>query len=152
MERRIQIRQSISLRILLRLHCSQVEDPDLRDGIAHHFNLSDKGVYHVMLTMELDNTGNEDAFVKVELMNNNPSPAVGETNPRVLASDTEVVYEDWSSVGAGLDLRSHVNMSMTFVTLVDGEDVYANINANNGGRGGTAAVVTSKPCHSLFLV
>jgi len=115
--------------------------PGSEGGFAHHFNLSDKGVYQVMLTMELDNTGNEDAFVKVELMNNNPSPAVGETNPRVLASDTEVVYEDWSGVGAGADLRSHVNMSMMFVTLEDDEDVYANIIAYNGGGGGTAAVV-----------
>ena len=55
-----------------------------------------------MLTLELDNTGNEDAFVQVVLMNNNPSPAAGETNPRALASATEVVYEDWSGVGAGL--------------------------------------------------
>ena len=126
--------------------------PGAENGINGYFNLSDAGVYHVMLTMELDNTGNEDAFVKVELMNNNPTPAVGETNPRVLASDTEVVYEDWGSVGSALDLRSHVNMSMTFVTLVDGEDLYANIIAYNGGGGGTAAVVIKTLSFSVSRV
>jgi len=113
--------------------------PGPENGINNHFNLSDKGVYHAELTLELDNTGDADAFVQVFLMNNNPSPSAGEINPRALATAAEVVYSDWSSVGAGLGLTSHVNMSMTFVTLVDDEDVYVDIKVNNGS-GGTADV------------
>ena len=47
--------------------------PGAENGINGYFNLSDAGVYHVMLTMELDNTGNEDAFCESRIDEQQPN-------------------------------------------------------------------------------
>jgi hypothetical protein len=90
---------------------------------GQHINLSDPGIYQVMLTMELSNANVADALALVEIYNYDALQTVFPTL-RVLASDTEEVY---GTGNAFTGVNSHLNLSMTFEADNSNEDIYIEI-------------------------
>ncbi len=90
---------------------------------GQHINLSDPGIYQVMLTMEVSNANASDALALVEIYNYDALQTVFPTL-RVLASDTKEVYGTTSPFTT---LNSHLNLSMTFEADNSNEDIYIQI-------------------------
>jgi len=90
---------------------------------GQHIDLSDPGIYQVMLTMELSNSNVSDALALVEIYNFDALQTVFPTL-RVLASDTEEVY---GTGNAFTGVNSHLNLSMTFEADNSNEDIYIQI-------------------------
>jgi hypothetical protein len=90
---------------------------------GQHINLSDPGIYQVMLTMELSNSNVSDALALVEIYNYDALQTVFPPL-RVLASDTEEVY---GTGNAFTGVNSHLNLSMTFEADNSNEDIYIQI-------------------------
>ena len=90
---------------------------------GQHIDLSDPGIYQVMLTMELSNSNVSDALALVEIYNYD---ALQDVFPdlRVLAADTEEVY---GTGNAFTGVNSHLNLSMTFKADNSNEDIYIQI-------------------------
>ena len=90
---------------------------------GQHINLSDPGIYQVMLTMEVSNAFAPDALALVEIYNYDALQTVFPTL-RVLASDTKEVY---GTANAFSPVNSHLNLSMTFEADNSNEDIYIQI-------------------------
>jgi hypothetical protein len=88
-------------------------------------NLTDAGIYQYSLTMELQNTSADDAFVTVAVQNYD-ALEVAFGNTRNLASDSEVVH-GIGAFGEAASLSHHLNSSMSFETNNDNEDIQIEI-------------------------
>ena len=90
---------------------------------GQHINLTDLGIYQVMLTMESSNANVYDTLALVEIYNYDALQTVFPVL-RVLASDTEEVY---GTGNAFTGVNSHLNLSMTFEANNSNEDIYIEI-------------------------